>query len=121
MKLLLKIIIGFLATIGAVAIAGATYLYVADPFGLKPLFTNTNTPAQELPTNTNTSVNPLLTPAQAAALEKFGINPAQLPTAITPALEQCFTAALGAARIAEIKAGAAPTAYDLYKAKSCLN
>ncbi len=120
MKLLLKIVIGFLTVVGAITIAAGTYLYVADPLGLKPLFL---TPIP-FTINTNavppTTSNPLLTPSQVATLEKLGIDPAKLPTTITPAMETCFVNALGAARVNEIKGGAAPTPLDLFKAKSCL-
>ncbi len=118
MKFLLKIIVGFLAVVGALTIAAGTYFYIADPLGLKPLLmaSNLTTTAK----NSNNPTNPLLTSNQAAALQKLGIDPNKLPTQITPAMENCFTAALGQTRVNEIKAGAAPTPIDLFKAKSCL-
>jgi hypothetical protein len=123
MKILLKIIIGFLAVVGALTIAAGTYLYIADPFGLKTLFmapdlNTTNINAKQ--TDIKNSTNPLITPNQAAALQKLGIDPSKLPTEISPAKEACFVASLGQARVNEIKAGAVPTPMDLLKAKSCL-
>lgn len=123
MKIFLKIIIGFLAVVGALTITAGVYLYIVDPFGLKPLFMtptlNTNSASTEQ-TNTNRSTKPLLTPNQAAALQKLGIDPSKLPTEISPTKEACFVASLGQARVNEIKTGAVPTPIDLLKAKSCL-
>lgn len=60
-----------------------------------------------------------LSSSQADALNSFGIDPSVV-SSITPEQEACFVASLGDARVAEIKAGATPTAGDLLKAKSCL-
>ncbi len=64
--------------------------------------------------------NPLLSDTQEKALDRLGIDPASIPTEITPEQEQCFEDALGADRVNEIKAGDAPTATDFFKAKSCI-
>jgi hypothetical protein len=118
MKILLRIVIGFLAVVGTLTIIAGTYLYIADPFGLKPLLMGSRSTTSS--GNSNSSTNPLLTPNQAAALQKLGVDPSKLPTQITPAMEACFTTTLGQTRVNEIKAGAAPTPLDLFKAKSCL-
>ncbi|MCR4306486.1 MAG: hypothetical protein NUV42_00800, partial [Candidatus Yonathbacteria bacterium] len=64
--------------------------------------------------------NALLSPEQEKAVEALGIDPAVLPSEITPAMEQCFYEKLGAERANEIKAGAEPTAGDYFKARACL-
>ncbi|MDO8509736.1 MAG: hypothetical protein Q7S24_01180 [bacterium] len=64
--------------------------------------------------------NPLLTPAQEQTLEKIGIDPATLPTKITPTMEACFYDKLGEKRTNEIKNGATPTASDYFVARTCL-
>jgi hypothetical protein len=63
--------------------------------------------------------NPMLTTEQEAALRAFGMDPASLPTSITPEMEACFTSTLGADRVAQIKAGDAPSASEFFKAKGC--
>ena len=52
-------------------------------------------------------------------LKSAGIDPADVPTQITPAQEQCAVEALGLQRINEIKSGSAPTVIDVLKTKSC--
>ena len=64
--------------------------------------------------------NSLLTPAQSAALEFVGIDPATLPTTITPEQEECFISVLGADRVAAIKAGAVPSPLEIFAARECL-
>ncbi len=70
-------------------------------------------------TNSTSDKNPLLSPAQEKTLESYGINPASLPSTITPEMETCFVSKLGSTRVAEIKNGSAPTASDYFAAKSC--
>jgi hypothetical protein len=60
-----------------------------------------------------------LSSSQADALKSFGIDPSVV-SSISPEQEACFTAQLGAERVAEIKAGATPSAGDFFNAKSCL-
>ena len=113
--------VGLLAVVGALAIAGAAYLYWADPFGLNSLLwpppaTNSGPPGE--PTNTS-PYN--LSPAQKLFLEKAGIDPASLPTTISPELENCLVSAVGEERANQIKAGDVPTITDLLKAKTCLS
>lgn len=111
-------------------IGGGAYVYIADPFGIKPLIqvfkgnavssgdnvtVNTVTDKQDNVSGTAVPLNS----AQEGALRSLGIDPAALPV-ITPAMEQCFYDTLGASRAEEIKAGAAPTPLDYFKARSCL-
>lgn len=138
MKRFLQTFFMVLGIIFFILILGGAYLYVADPFNIKPLLKIlTAATAPAAPANTpeapGASVevkksttfpaptkNPLLTPTQEQALEKAGINPAALPTQITPAMAQCFYEKLGAHRANEIKAGAAPSLADYVAARSCL-
>ncbi len=78
--------------------------------------TGGSAPSAAAPTGTT----PKLNAAQADALRAVGIDPAKLPTTITPAQEGCFTSILGAARVAEIKAGRAPTTEEIFAARTCL-
>lgn len=111
-------------------IVGGAYVYIADPFGIKPLIqvfkTSATLSKDDAPVNTSTNkqdnvsgTSVPLNSAQEDALRTLGIDPATLPV-ITPVMEQCFYDTLGASRAGEIKAGAAPTPLDYFKARSCL-
>ena len=71
-------------------------------------------------TGVSTDKNPLLNPEQEAAMESFGVDVAQLPSEITPAMETCFMEKLGQARAMEIVNGATPGLGDFLKAGDCL-
>jgi hypothetical protein len=133
-----KFLTYFFITLGIiffVILIALAYLWFADPFGIRPLiraFTEPtpayqtesidgNTSTQESVTNKSTVAdkNPILTSEQESALESIGINPESLPTTITPEMETCFTATLGAPRVSEIKAGAIPTPIEVLKTKEC--
>lgn len=62
----------------------------------------------------------ILTDNQKQALSSFGIDPASVPSTISAEQEACFVAELGGSRVAEIKAGASPSAIDFFKAKGCI-
>jgi len=64
--------------------------------------------------------NPLLSEKQEKILETFGIDPADIPSDISPEQEKCFEDAIGEDRVAEIKAGDSPTATEFFKAKGCI-
>ncbi|PIR76241.1 MAG: hypothetical protein COU32_03150 [Candidatus Magasanikbacteria bacterium CG10_big_fil_rev_8_21_14_0_10_42_10] len=122
----------FFVTLGVIfflLILAGVYFYIADPFGLKQPFidyeikkdaTSTPSTVTSAPDQTTTNKNPLLSPTQEKTLEKLGIDPATLPTTITPAMEQCLYSKLGTTRANEIKNGASPTAGDYFAARSCL-
>lgn len=96
-----------------ILLVGAGYMWFADPFGF---FGDMNfTPAKI----DNVDKNPLLNEQQEAQLEGLGIDPATLPSKITPAMEACFTAKLGQERTNQIKQGSQPTPMDFFKAQSC--
>lgn len=71
-------------------------------------------------TEKTTDKNPVLNAAQEKTLETLGVDPASVPSRITPAQEKCFVSILGAARVAEIKAGGTPSAAEYFQAKGCL-
>ncbi len=127
------IILGVIFFLILMAIA---YLFIADPFNLKPFIfnngqsspvveetkasdkvteiesTNSSAAAEAKPSN--------LSPAQAGALEAVGIDPATVPQSFTEAQLTCFETILGAKRVSEIKAGATPTIPEFYAAKGCI-
>lgn len=115
-----------------------TYFFVTDPYGLKPLLFGGSAPMQQsgataldADTSENTDADTAgeqeastggfeLSDAQVAALVSLGIDPASVPSSISAEQEACFVGVLGAARVAEIKAGAVPSTFELLKAKSCI-
>ncbi len=122
MKKFLQIFFITLGVIFFLLILGGAYLYIADPYEIRPIiasFTNKPSQTDTQPTGTNIDKNPLLSPTQEKALEKIGIDPATLPSAITPAMEACFYQKLGTNRANEIKNGAQPTASDYFTARAC--
>jgi len=98
------------------------YFFVTDPLNLKPIIFGTDSVEQSADVDVivTEDKHPLLSPTQEKALETFGINPADVPSTITPEQETCFEAALGSDRVEEIKAGDSPTATEFFKAKDCL-
>ena len=64
--------------------------------------------------------NPMLNEQQETALETLGIDPATLPSTISPEQEACFESQIGAERVREIKAGDTPTAAEILKGRGCL-
>lgn len=120
-----------LGVIFIIVILFCIYFVVADPLHVKPLFFGAG-PKKTLSTQTvgegatstssetQTGTIPFLSDTQKKALEAFGIDPASLPSSITSEQEACFEGKLGAARVAEIKAGDSPTALEFFSAKACL-
>jgi hypothetical protein len=107
---------------------------IADPFNVKPLLFPSGTVYESQSDGTSQSENgenidsatgtpdkhPALTPSQEKALETFGIDPAAVPTEITPEQESCFIEILGEVRVGEIKAGDTPTATEFFRARGCI-
>jgi len=124
------IIKGFFIILGIIfflLILSGVYIWLADPFNLKPLISSgikiesvANIISSESIPVDNVDKNPLLSEEQEAALETLGVNPVNLPTAITPELEICFISKLGEVRTSEIMQGDAPNATDLFKVSACL-
>lgn len=72
---------------------------------------------------TDTEVVPAddwLTPGQRAMLSTLGIDEADLPATLTPALEACFVEKLGRERVDAVKSGETPTVVEGIKAATCL-
>lgn len=131
MKIFLKILNIFFTTLGVlffIIIIGASYLWITDPFNLRSLIPAELSPIETIKIITgNTSVkidnidkNPLLSEEQEAQLESLGVDPANLPTTITPAMEECFIDKLGQSRANELINGATPNTSDFLRANSCI-
>lgn len=136
-----KFLIGFFATLGVIffiLIVICVYLFVADPYNIKPFLfgseqttqtqeqakevTQTSertTPARETVSGTPTK-NPILNQNQEAALEAVGIDPTDIPSQISPQQESCFEDALGVDRVKAIKSGGTPSAAEIFAARNCL-
>ena len=112
MKKLLGLIILFI--IAAVVLSLVQYFKQPSKLLNNPIVTPTSNAA------TSTDKNPLLSEKQEDALIKAGIDPATLPTSITPAMEACFESKLGIERVKAIKAGDLPTLPEIIVAKTCL-
>ena len=69
---------------------------------------------------TGVDSHPYLSDDQEATLEKLGVDPAKLPTEITPEMESCFSDKLGSDRVQAIIGGESPGILDFLKAKSCI-
>lgn len=117
------------------------YLFIFDPYNIKPFIFNDETRVNmpivsegqssksdstagdtENTDGTTGEVDkaPNLSPAQEKALETVGINPAVVPQSFTPEQLSCFEEVLGKTRVDEIKAGDTPSATEFFKAKSCI-
>ncbi len=96
------------------------YFYVTDPMNLKPMIFGTNGVKLQGDNSNVVASGFQLSEAQKQALVAAGIDPSKVPTSVSAAQETCFVAALGDAKVAEIKAGAVPSAMELLKAKSCI-
>lgn len=64
--------------------------------------------------------HPLLSPQQEKTLQQIGIDPATLPTTVTPAQTQCAINAIGKSRVNAILAGATPSMTEILALKRCL-
>lgn len=123
MRIILKILNYFFVTLGVLFFAViilVVYLFVADPFGLKPLFKNfgiSPSSAVNIITGKTSALAP--TPSE-KTLKSLGVDTAGLLTQITPQMEDCFNQKLGAQRVDEIKKGGAITPLDFVKASVCL-
>lgn len=130
-----KLLNGFFMALGVIffiLILIGVYLFVADPYNIKPLLfgSESNTPAEQpeaAASNKNTSArepasdkNPILNQNQEAALEAVGINPANIPNEVSPQQQRCFEDTLGADRVAAITAGDTPSATEIFTARNCL-
>lgn len=111
----------FFTTLGVIffcIILAGIYFFITDPYNLRPMLSAMMDNSTS--TSTVSDKNPMLSEKQEKTLETFGIDPATVPSSITPEQEACFEAKLGEKRVAEIKAGDTPTAAEFFKAKDCV-
>lgn len=122
MKKILNVFFVTLGVIFLIIIIFGTYFFITDPLNLKPLFFGTTSDQTETaePVSDGVDKHPMLNESQEATLETFGIDPADVPSEITPEQEACFEARLGEDRVTEIKAGDSPTAAEYFKARDCI-
>src|SRR5680860_77880 len=124
MKIFLKILNVFFVFLGVIfflIIVALSYLWIADPFNIKPMFMRTeDSIGNEYEDSANIDAHPLLNDSQELILKLAGINPASLPREITPELEACVVDKIGEARTREIVAGATPSVSEVIQAQTCL-
>lgn len=128
MKRFLKVLFISLGILFFLIILLVGVFFIVDPFNLRSLpnsdvtiqaIIKTTTKSDETQVD-NVDKNPLLNEEQEATLESLGVDPADLPTKITPAMETCFESELGSERVAEINQGSTPTLTEFLKVRSCL-
>jgi len=116
----LRVFFVILGVIFFLLIVAVFYLYQTDFYGIK---TMVNYEKEEVTTtndvNETEDKNPALSAEQEAQLESSGINPATVPSEITPEMKACFIEKLGQERVEEIESGASPTPLEFIKAESC--
>ncbi|OGG86050.1 hypothetical protein A2392_01115 [Candidatus Kaiserbacteria bacterium RIFOXYB1_FULL_46_14] len=93
-------------------------LFILDSYQIRPMVTDLTGKGDT--SETTADKNPALSPTQEKTLETFGIDPASVPSSITPEQEACFIEILGEARVTEIKNGDSPTMTEYLKAKACI-
>jgi hypothetical protein len=132
MKIFLRVLNIFFVTLGViffVILIGIMYIWIADPFNIRSFIPNNISPIEVIKSTIksndviidNIDKNPLLSEEQEAQLEALNINPSDLPSEITPEMEECFIKQLGTQRTNEIIQGAQPGINDFLKSRSCLN
>ena len=125
MKTFLKILRIFFIALGVIfflMIITGFYLYQTDFYGIKTIVNyekdqDTNNEGRQ---NDDEDKNPALSAEQESQLENSGIDPAKVPTEITPEMEECFVEKLGEEKLEAIRAGEPPTVVDMMKIESCL-
>lgn len=114
------------------------YFFIADPYNLKSLFSSgsaapqsyspADTDVESTADSTDSSATTTavasggfeLSRGQKEALVSLGIDPDAVPDSVSAEQEACFAGVLGEERVAEIKAGAVPSNFELLKAQSCI-
>jgi hypothetical protein len=125
MNKFLKVLRVFFVILGVIfflLIVTVFYLYQTDFYGIKSIV---NYEKEEVTTTNNVDQtedkNSALSAEQEAQLESIGVNPAKVPSEISPEMKDCFIQKLGEKRVKEIEAGGSPTVSEVIKAKPCLN
>lgn len=135
MKILNTIFV-ILGVIFLLIILIGTYLFIADPWNIKPFIfgsdfkiettqkntadTTTTSTSTTTGTSNSTDTKIVLSAKQKETLAALGVDPAVIPSSITATQETCLRTKLGTARLAELLAGDSPTAIDFVNAKSCI-
>jgi hypothetical protein len=129
MKKILNVLFVTLGVIFAILIIGALSIYLFTQYGPSSFATkqtsqnasshadNTSNANETQPQSSSPS---FLSANQRATLESFGIDPNSIPQTLTTEQMTCFETTLGTSRVAEIKAGASPSAMEFFKAKGCI-
>lgn len=133
MKKILNVFFVILGVIFFIIILIGIYLFVADPYNLKPLILGSGTGSSTVTQGSSSAAdntpnaaqdsadqNPVLNQDQETALQAVGIDPTTVPSTISPEQESCFIDTIGAARVEAIKAGDSPTALEIFAGRNCL-
>ncbi|MCF7794876.1 hypothetical protein K9M50_00755 [Patescibacteria group bacterium] len=129
MKTILKILRVFFVILGVIfflMIVTGLYLYQSDFYGIKTMVNYEKEENTTLNNNLDTNINQVedknsaLSKEQEAQLESIGIDPAQVPSEVSPEMEDCFIQKLGEERVREIENGASPTTLEIIKVEPCL-
>jgi len=131
---MLKKIIKILLILILLSILALIFIFVFNPGDLRTKIISRginsfleNTLDNYTPLDNNSSAeqieidHPLLNDNQEEVLKNLGVNINQLPTEITPSMQECFIEKLGTTRAEELLNGATPGPLDIFKAKDCLN
>lgn len=126
LRIFLTIILTFTAT-SLLYLALAVHILAKNPFNIQAClissFLGSNND-QAVPSGKTSREpaydHPLLSGDQEKILQNAGIDPASLPSEVSPEMEECFRNALGSQRVDEIISGASPGPLDILKARSCL-
>jgi hypothetical protein len=127
MKRVIEIILMLCGVLFLIELGVLGWFYVTDPLGMfvdKPAVTQEQSAVveteveveTEVPAVEKSSAAPAPSAAQTEAAASLGV---EIPT-FTAKQITCFEQYFGAARVAEIKNGAVPTATELYQGRSCL-
>lgn len=121
----MKYLIGILALLFIIILIPIIIL-IFNLFDLRDVTLNAINPIDGISIDSDINIkqdvdsNPLLNETQEAILESIGIDPATLPTEITPQMQECAIEALGLDRIKEILAESAPTLNDIVAIQECI-
>lgn len=123
MKIFLKIIRTFFVILGVIfflIIIAGVYLYQTDVYGIKTLLNYESSSIEVNDNNNEQNTNPALNTEQEEQLRDLGIDPAALPTEVSPEMQECFVDKLGEERVREIEEGDSPTPFEVIKTEPCL-
>ena len=125
----------FFVTLGIifiVVLALLAYFVIADPLELRPLIFGESESRIEEPAPRESELSGTvvsreenateftLSASQRDALSGYGIDPASIPTVISPLQVLCFEEKLGVVRVGEIRNGAVPSTFEFFEMKTCL-